>query len=100
MEFLSSYRFPPLPSLLAVFIKYYKAKAITTRVGYTGGNASDPSYRLVCSGATGHAEACRVEFDPSKVTYPELVEFFYRSHDPTTVNSQGADSGTREHLVV
>lgn len=83
-----------------MFIKYYKSKGVITRVGYTGGDASDPSYRAVCSGITGHAEACRVEFDPSKVTYPELVEFFYRTHDPTTVDSQGADRGTRKYLTI
>jgi peptide-methionine (S)-S-oxide reductase len=83
-----------------MFIKYYKSKDVITRVGYTGGNASDPSYRAVCSGITGHAEACRVEFDPSKVTYPELVEFFYRTHDPTTVDSQGGDRGTQYRSAI
>ena len=55
----------------------------------------NPSYREVCSGATDHAEACRIEFDKEKITYAELVEFFYRTHDPTTANRQGGDVGTR-----
>ncbi|KAF8320690.1 methionine sulfoxide reductase A [Clavulina sp. PMI_390] len=78
-----------------IFQKYYKEVDIKTEVGYTGGNATDPNYRQVCSGSTGHAEACRVEFDPSKVSYAELVEFFYRTHDPTTLNRQGNDRGTQ-----
>jgi peptide-methionine (S)-S-oxide reductase len=69
-------------------------------VGYTGGNPliTNPSYKSVSSGTTNHAEAVRIEFDPSLVGYADLVEFFYRSHDPTTVNRQGGDIGTRESL--
>ena len=80
-----------------VFVKYYKTKGIKTKVGYTGGKAQSPSYSSVCSGRTGHAESVRIEFDPSQVAYAELVEFFYRTHDPTTLNSQGADRGTRTY---
>ncbi|KAF8325193.1 peptide methionine sulfoxide reductase MsrA [Cantharellus anzutake] len=83
-----------------IFIKHYKSRGITTHVGYTGGNTSDHAYSLVCTGRTGHAEACRIEFDPSKVTYAELVEFFYRTHDPTTLNSQGADRGTQYRSAI
>lgn len=64
-------------------------------MGYIGGNVEDPSYRAVCSGTTGHAEAVRIEYDPSQVSYAELVEFNYAMHDPTTLNRQGNDRGTR-----
>jgi peptide-methionine (S)-S-oxide reductase len=65
------------------------------RVGYIGGATSSPSYRAVCSGDTGHAEAVRIIFDPEKVKYQELVEFFYRMHDPTTKDRQGPDRGSQ-----
>lgn len=65
------------------------------RVGYIGGDEADPSYRSVCSGATGHAEATQLTFDPAKISYRALVEFFYKMHDPTTPNQQGADRGTQ-----
>ncbi|KAI0046808.1 peptide methionine sulfoxide reductase [Auriscalpium vulgare] len=75
---------------------------LRTEVGYTGGrdDVKDPDYRLVCSGATGHAEALKIEFDPAKITYAELVEYFYRTHDPTTVNAQGADHGTQYRSAI
>ncbi|KAH9171906.1 peptide methionine sulfoxide reductase [Lactarius sanguifluus] len=75
---------------------------LKTAVGYTGGHAdvSNPTYRQVCSGDTNHAEALRIEFDPSKVTYAELVEYFYRTHDPTTLNSQGPDRGTQYRSAI
>ncbi|KAH8596693.1 peptide methionine sulfoxide reductase [Bisporella sp. PMI_857] len=63
------------------------------RVGYIGGDAKNPSYRAVCAGNTGHAEALQVTYDPNKITYRQLLEFLYRMHDPTTVNSQGPDRG-------
>lgn len=82
-----------------IFVKHFPpAKGVLkTTVGYTGGaaDATNPDYRTVCSGATQHAEAVRVEFDPALVRYGDLVEFFYRTHDPTTVNRQGGDVGTR-----
>jgi peptide-methionine (S)-S-oxide reductase len=84
-----------------IFLKHYPPKdnkgIISTKVGYTGGNplVTNPDYRTVCSGATDHAEAVRIEFDPAIVSYAELVEFFYRTHDPTTLNQQGADTGTQ-----
>ncbi|KAJ7495229.1 peptide methionine sulfoxide reductase [Mycena latifolia] len=86
--------FPPTPA---------PGKGILrTSVGYTGGNplVKNPDYKSVCSGATDHAEAVRIEFDPKVVTYAELVEFFYRSHDPTTLNRQGADSGTQYRSAI
>jgi peptide-methionine (S)-S-oxide reductase len=61
--------------------------------GYSGGHVDNPSYKQVCSGETGHAEAIRIFFDPSVITYEELLEAFWASHDPTTLNRQGADVG-------
>merc|ERR1712187_923122 len=73
---------------------------LDARVGYSGGNTSSPTYRAVCSGNTGHAEALQVTFDPSIVSYRQLLEFFYRMHDPTTVNRQGPDVGTQYRSAV
>lgn len=68
---------------------------LDARVGYIGGDTNSPSYRSVCSGRTGHAEALQVRFDPEKVSYRTLLEFFYKMHDPTTVNRQGPDTGSQ-----
>lgn len=68
--------------------------------GYMGGTTVDPSYREVCSGETGHAEVVQVTYDPSKVTYEQLLEVFWKTHDPTTLNQQGADHGTQYRSVV
>jgi len=63
--------------------------------GYTGGNVKNPSYEQVSSGRTGHAEAVEVTFDPAKVTYEQLLDFFWLNHDPTVTNRQFCDSGTQ-----
>lgn len=68
--------------------------------GYSGGHTKNPTYKEVCSGNTGHAEVCRIIFDTSKVTYPELLEIFWKTHDPTTLNRQGHDVGTQYRSVV
>ncbi|MFM8744712.1 MAG: peptide-methionine (S)-S-oxide reductase MsrA [Cytophagales bacterium] len=68
--------------------------------GYTGGNVKNPSYREVCTGLTGHAEVTQITFDPSVVTFEELLEVFWNTHDPTTLNKQGADEGTQYRSAV
>ncbi|PSS08692.1 hypothetical protein M430DRAFT_128877 [Amorphotheca resinae ATCC 22711] len=79
-----------------MYRKEFQGKGLyDARVGYIGGDAKNPNYRLVCSGRTGHAEALQVLYDPEKLTYRQLLEFFYRMHDPTTTNQQGPDIGTQ-----
>lgn len=69
-------------------------------VGYTGGSAIDPSYQEVCAGTTGHAEAILVTFDPETVSFEKLMEVFWESHDPTTLNRQGPDIGSQYRSAV
>jgi peptide methionine sulfoxide reductase msrA/msrB len=73
---------------------------LDTAVGYSGGRTGNPTYRQVCSGTTGHAETVLVEFDPAVVSYEELLDVFWRSHDPTQVNRQGPDVGTQYRSAV
>jgi len=71
-----------------------------TAVGYTGGSAESPSYEQVCNGATGHAEAVEVEFDPEQATYEDMLEIFWANHDPTTLDRQGPDIGSQYRSAV
>jgi peptide-methionine (S)-S-oxide reductase len=68
--------------------------------GYAGGSLESPSYEAVCSGDTGHAEVVRVAFDPAKTSFAEILELFWKVHDPTTLNRQGADVGSQYRSVI
>ncbi|TFF97636.1 MAG: peptide-methionine (S)-S-oxide reductase [Promethearchaeota archaeon] len=73
---------------------------LETSVGYSGGDFPDPTYKKVCSGKTGHAETVRIEFDPSIITYDELLDVFWKIHNPTTLNRQGFDIGTQYRSAI
>jgi len=77
-----------------MFRKEFANKGLyDARVGYTGGDVRNPSYRAVCSGGTGHAESLQITYDPGSLSYRQIIEFFYRMHDPTTKDQQGPDRG-------
>ncbi len=68
--------------------------------GYAGGHTENPTYRQVCSETTGHAEVSRIQFDPAKITFKDLLVVFFATHDPTTLNRQGADQGTQYRSLI
>ncbi len=84
--------------LEAVFQKIPGVEKVIS--GYAGGATADPSYREVCTGETGHAEVVRIEFDSEKLSFSELLETFWKAHDPTTLNMQGADIGTQYRSII
>src|SRR5688572_25424946 len=82
----------------AVFRRLKGVQSVTS--GYTGGAVPSPTYRDVCTGNTGHAEAIEIEFDPEVISYEDLLHVFFKLHDPTTLNQQGADVGTQYRSAV
>ena len=82
----------------AVFLNLEGVESVVS--GYSGGHIKNPGYKEVCSGRTGHAEVCRITFDPSAIKFEELLEVFWQTHDPTTLNRQGNDVGTQYRSVV
>src|SRR5215469_15368193 len=68
--------------------------------GYSGGDVPSPSYRQVCSGTTGHAEVVQITFDPAVISFREILDVFFATHDPTTLNRQGADVGTQYRSAI
>ena len=84
-----------------VEVAFGRVKGVTsTSVGYSGGTTENPTYQQVCTGKTGHAEVVWVEFDPSSVSYEELLNVFWGCHDPTTLNRQGPDIGTQYRSAI
>jgi len=73
---------------------------VTVESGYSGGKVDNPTYEEVCSGTTGYAEVTQITYDPSIITYDELLEVFWKTHDPTTLNRQGNDVGTQYRSVI
>ena len=73
---------------------------LSVKPGYAGGDIKNPTYKQICTGNTGHAEVAKIEFDPDKITYSQILNVFWQSHDPTTLNRQGNDVGTQYRSVI
>jgi peptide-methionine (S)-S-oxide reductase len=82
----------------AVFERLPGVKSVVS--GYSGGTVPNPTYQMVCTGLTGHAEVIQIEFDPDVVSYDKLLSIFWSSHDPTTLNEQGPDHGTQYRSII
>lgn len=82
----------------AVFQLLDGVKSVTS--GYSGGDTVDPDYKSVCTGLTGHAECLQIKYDPAKISFEDLLEVFWKTHDPTTLNRQGNDVGTQYRSVI
>jgi peptide-methionine (S)-S-oxide reductase len=82
----------------AVFLDVVGVKSVES--GYTGGSIANPTYKQVCGGDTGHAEAIRVTFDPDELSYDDLLDIFFATHDPTQLNRQGGDVGTQYRSAI
>ncbi len=82
----------------AVFLDVVGVKSVES--GYTGGHTASPTYKQVCGGDTGHAEAIRVTFDPEQLSYDDLLDIFFATHDPTQLNRQGNDIGTQYRSAI
>ena len=82
----------------AIFKKINGVKSI--RPGYAGGTLKNPSYEQVCTGRSGHAESIQIEFDPNVITFEKILDIFWRTHDPTTLNRQGNDVGTQYRSAI
>ena len=82
----------------AVFLDVIGVNSVES--GYTGGDAPNPTYRQVCGGRTGHAEAIRITFDPDQLSYDDLLDIFFATHDPTQLNRQGNDVGTQYRSAI
>lgn len=82
----------------AVFQRLNGVKQVKS--GYSGGTVKNPSYKEVCNGTTGHAEVCQIIYDPSEISFDELLEVFWKTHDPTTLNRQGNDYGTQYRSAI
>ena len=82
----------------AVFVELNGVASVES--GYVGGRLVDPDYKSVCSGTTGHAEAVRISYDPAVLSYGDLLDIFFHTHDPTTLNRQGGDAGTQYRSAI
>jgi len=82
----------------AIFNELKGVKKVVS--GYSGGKVANPTYEQVCTGQTGHAECTQITYDPTQVTFAELLEVFWMTHDPTTLNRQGADHGTQYRSAI
>jgi peptide-methionine (S)-S-oxide reductase len=82
----------------AIFQQLKGVKSVVS--GYSGGTATNPTYEQVCTGTTGHAEVCQIEYDRQLISYEELLEVFFNTHDPTTLNRQGNDIGAQYRSVI